>query len=192
MLGLYTEIYRGRHGERAQTYAFVEPMKDKLYPRSFTYTYKDADGVEHSEESVLFGDLLKAAEIAVDLSVANPDDPLWRSGLPDLAPGTDAPQRSHHIKAHHHHAASAKSRSADLKRGLSTVVVPSRCHDMRMPAPRRRSTNSEDDALPAPPDRGGRPQLRPQLLRSMTWRASAPQLPGLDDSEDESADGSNV
>ena len=62
---------------------------------------------------------------------------------------------------------------------------------MRMPAPRRRSTNSEDDALPAPSDRGGRPQLRPQLLRSMTWRASAPQLPGLD-SEDESADGSNV
>ena len=51
---------------------------------------------------------------------------------------------------------------------------------MRMPAPRRRSTNSEDDAAPAPPDRGGRPQLRPQLLRSMTWRASAPQLPGLD------------
>ena len=44
------------------------------------------------------------------------------------------------------------------------------------------SHQSGDSTAPVPaPNRGG----RPQLLRSMTWRASAPQLPGLDDEDDE-------
>ena len=196
MLGLYTEIYRGRHGERAEAYAFVEPIKDKLYPRSFTYTYKDADGVVKSEESVLFGDLVKAAELAVDLSVADPDDPLWRSGLPDLAPGTDAPERSHHLRTNHTITA-VHSRSMTLKRSLSTLVSPVPSDVMRMPPRRLRSeysttsNRSEDGISPLPPsarpDRGG----RPQLLRSMTWRASAPTLPGLDDDSD-GGDGMDV
>ena len=182
--GLYTEIYRGRNDERAEAYAFVEPIKDKLYPRSFTYTYKDADGVEKSEQSVLFGDLVKAAELAVDLSVANPDDPVWRSGMPDLAPGTDAPRRSHHLKSSHH-AKVVSSTSATLKRSLSTVVTSSSSNGMRMPPRRLRSTHStashhSGDSTAPVPDRAG----RPQLLRAMTWRASAPLLPGLDDDSD--------
>ena len=194
MLGLYTEIYRGRFGERKAAYTFVEPIKDKLYPKSFTYTYKDADGVAKSEEFVLFGDLVKAAELAVDLSVADPDDPLWRSGMPDLAPGTDAPRRSHHLRTNHTITA-VHSKSLTLKRSLSTLVTTS-TEPMRMPPRRLRSeystSNRSGDGISplppsAPPDRGG----RPQLLRSMTWRASAPTLPGLDDDTD-GGDGMDV
>ena len=190
MLGLYTEIYRGRFGERKAAYTFVEPIKDKLYPKSFTYTYKDADGVEKSEEFVLFGDLVKAAELAVDLSVADPDDPLWRSGMPDLAPGTDAPRRSHHLRTNHTITA-VHSKSLTLKRSLSTLVTTS-TEPMRMPPRRLRSTHStashhSGDSTAPVPDRAG----RPQLLRSMTWRASAPTLPGLDDDAD-GGDGMDV
>ena len=40
LLGLYADIYAERHGKHADAYAFIEPLKDSLFPETFEYVHK--------------------------------------------------------------------------------------------------------------------------------------------------------
>ena len=62
MLGLFAELYRGRETTTRDAYALVEPLVDRLYPRTFTYR---RDG-HPDEEHPLFGDLVDAVRHAID------------------------------------------------------------------------------------------------------------------------------
>ena len=62
MLGLFAELYRGRETTTRDAYALVEPLVDRLYPRTFTYR---RDG-HADEEHPLFGDLIDAVRHAID------------------------------------------------------------------------------------------------------------------------------
>jgi hypothetical protein len=62
MLGLFAELYRGRETTTRDAYALVEPLVDRLYPRTFTYR---RDG-HADEEHPLFGDLVDAVRHAID------------------------------------------------------------------------------------------------------------------------------
>ena len=42
----------------------------RLYPKTFAYTYTDEDGRDATEELPLFGDLVRAVELAVELDEA--------------------------------------------------------------------------------------------------------------------------
>ena len=99
MLGLYAEIFRHRHAPRGrEAYEFLAPIKESLFPRTFSYSYHGADGGVESAEETLFGDLLRAVETAVELSEADASNPIWRRALPDLAPGSTAQRHSHHAE----------------------------------------------------------------------------------------------
>ena len=63
MLGLFAELYRGRDSTTMEAYALIEPLVDRLYPRSFTYHRGDG---HPDEEHPLFGDLVDAVRHAVD------------------------------------------------------------------------------------------------------------------------------
>ena len=62
LLGLYADIYAERHGKHAEAYAFIEPLKHRLFPETFEYVHKGLDGVETTTTQVLFGDLIAAVE----------------------------------------------------------------------------------------------------------------------------------
>ena len=109
MLGLYAEIFRHRHAPRGrEAYEFLAPIKESLFPRTFSYSYHGADGGVESAEETLFGDLLRAVETAVELSEADASNPIWRRALPDLAPGSTAQRHSHHLRTTKGAAASTR------------------------------------------------------------------------------------
>ena len=62
----------------------IEPLKDKLFPKTFEYKRKAPDGTRTTESAVLFGDLVEATELAVDLAQSSKTDPIWRQKAPDL------------------------------------------------------------------------------------------------------------
>ena len=37
---MYADIYAERHGKHAEAYAFIEPVKDSLFPETFEYVHK--------------------------------------------------------------------------------------------------------------------------------------------------------
>ena len=47
-----------RHEKHAEAYAFIEPLKHRLFPETFEYVHKGLDGVETTTTQVLFGDLI--------------------------------------------------------------------------------------------------------------------------------------
>ena len=109
MLGLYAEIFRHRHAPRGrEAYEFLAPIKETLFPRTFSYSYHGADGGVESAEETLFGDLLRAVETAVELSEADASNPIWRRALPDLSPGSTAQRHSHHLRTTKGAAASTR------------------------------------------------------------------------------------
>ena len=63
MLGLFAEMYRGRDSATREAYALIEPLVDRLYPRTFTYHRGDG---HPDEEHPLFGDLVDAVRHAID------------------------------------------------------------------------------------------------------------------------------
>ena len=63
MLGLFAELYRGRDSHTREAYALIEPLVDRLYPRTFTYHRGDG---HPDEEHPLFGDLVDAVRHAID------------------------------------------------------------------------------------------------------------------------------
>ena len=88
LLGLYADIYAERHGKHAEAYAFIEPLKHRLFPETFEYVHKGLDGVETTTTQVLFGDLIAAVE---DESARTKD----------FKPGTNAQRhRFYHIHQH--------------------------------------------------------------------------------------------
>ena len=149
LLGLYADIYAERHGKHAEAYAFIEPLKDSLFPETFEYVHKGLDGVETTTTQVLFGDLVAAVEETIDRDA---DDESAR--IKGFKPGTNAQRhRLHRIQ----HSRQASSRLADL----TSMVRDSF---------RRVNVVSETDSEKASPA-AARPAARPQL----SWRASAPE-----------------
>ena len=101
LLGLYADIYAERDGKHADAYAFIEPIKSRLFPETFEYVHKGLDGVETTTTEVLFGDLVAAVE----------DDESAR--IKGLKPGTNAQRhRLHRI----HQPGRQRSRLKDLIR----------------------------------------------------------------------------
>ena len=77
-----------RGGLLTEAYAFIEPVKDSLFPETFEYVHKGLDGVETTTTQVLFGDLIAAVE----------DD---SARTKDFKPGTNAQRhRFYHIHQH--------------------------------------------------------------------------------------------
>ena len=93
LLGLYADVYRECHGKYADAYAFIEPIKSRLFPETFEYVHKGLDGVETTTTQVLFGDLVAAVEYATDQESGG-------TSAPDFKPGTNA-QRHRLIHAKH-------------------------------------------------------------------------------------------
>ena len=56
----YADIYKDRDGPTADAYALLEPIKDRLFPRTFEYKHRSDDGAEEVLEQPLFGDLAAA------------------------------------------------------------------------------------------------------------------------------------
>ena len=151
----------------SEAYSVIEPIKDRLYPKTFKYVHL-VDGKERTVESPLFGDLIEAVELSVRLGEVDENDPLWKRPMPDFAPGTNAQRRAHKLRARGEVKSSGSGREVQLRRSFSTVFssdLNSQGTPPRMPP--RPSRSLEAEATQA--TRG-----RPVLSRAMTWRASAP------------------
>jgi len=103
MLGMYGMVYRDRHGVARDAYAVLEPIREKLFPKTFVYSRFVEDGVrgdgDCGNEKIettepLFGDLVEAVERDIDLASAQSDDPILRARPPDYVPGTNAQRRA--------------------------------------------------------------------------------------------------
>ena len=106
LLGLYADIYAERNGKHADAYAFIEPVKSRLFPETFEYVHKGLDGTDATTTHVLFGDLIAAVEETIDRDA---DDKSAR--IKGFKPGTHAQRhRLHRIQ----HSRQASSRLADL------------------------------------------------------------------------------
>ena len=195
MLGLYGEIYKNRCQPCGDAYSFIAPAKDRMFPRTFKYAFKDAEGVERKEETVLFGDTIKAVEVAVEMSEVSESDPLWKKALPDMAPATNNSTHAHHLqvaalKSSLSAVDSGSSRTMRLRRSLSTVVrsnpssprqKPFQTHSSLASANGRPRNLASSSSFWANPPRA---QQRPALSRATTWRTSAPRLATEDEKED--------
>ena len=159
LLGLYADIYRERHGKHADAYAFVEPIKDRLFPATFDYLHKSSDGVETTTSQVLFGDLVAAVEYATDQESSGAES----TSAPDFKPGTNAQRHSLHRAKHasKHGSARVGSRLSMANIFGSSGSTLSSGH----------SSGSVDAPAPA------EPSDRPRLARSLTWRATPPGPP---------------
>ena len=70
------------------SYATVEPLLERLYPRTFEWSRQAADGSTVTEQAPLFGDLIDAVKWYADREVGDTGEP------PDFAPGTNARRRT--------------------------------------------------------------------------------------------------
>ena len=135
ILGLYADVYAERDGKHADAYAFIEPIKSRLFPETFEYVHKGLDGVEATTTQVLFGDLVAAVEATIDDESAR---------IKGLKPGTNAQRhRLHGI----HQPGRQRSRLKDLIRASFRLNVVSE------------SSADSEKASPA----AARPAARPQL-----------------------------
>ena len=135
-------------GKHADAYAFIEPVKSRLFPETFEYVHKGLDGVEATTTQVLFGDLVVAVEETID------DESARTKGF---KPGTNAQRH----RFYRHGSSDVSSRFA----GLTSMVRESFRASLR-----RVNVASETDSEKESPA-AARPAARPQL----SWRASAPE-----------------
>jgi hypothetical protein len=70
------------------SYATVEPLLERLYPRTFEWSRQAADGSTITETAPLFGDLIDAVKWYADREDGDAGEP------PDFAPGTNARRRA--------------------------------------------------------------------------------------------------
>ena len=70
------------------SYATVEPLLERLYPRTFEWSRQAADGATITEQAPLFGDLIDAVKWYADRKEGDAGEP------PDFAPGTNARRRT--------------------------------------------------------------------------------------------------
>ena len=66
----------------------VEPLLERLYPRTFEWSRQAADGSTITEQAPLFGDLIDAVKWYADRKEGDAGE------LPDFAPGTNARRRT--------------------------------------------------------------------------------------------------
>ena len=151
------EGFSERHGKHADAYAFIEPIKDRLFPANFDYLHRDSDGVETTTTQVLFGDLVAAVEYATDQESSGAES----TSAPDFKPGTNAQRHSLHRAKH-----ASKHGSARVGSRLSMANI------FGSSGSSHSSVFGSVDA-PAPAE----PSDRPRLARSLTWRASPPVRP---------------
>ena len=126
---------------------------------------------------MLFGDTIRAVEIAIEMSEVPESDPLWKKALPDMAPATNNSTHTHHLqlaarKSSLSRVDSSSDKQMRLRRSLSTVV--------------RSGPSSPFSPRPTSPFQT-RPSLasaRPVLSRGTTWRTSAPRLAHEDSKDD--------
>ena len=144
LLGLYADIYAERHGKHAEAYAFIEPLKDSLFPETFEYVHKGHDGVETTTTHVLFGDLVAAVEETIDDNSAR---------TKDFKPGTNA-QRHRFLRVQQHGRRSSETSTIS---GLMSMIHASF---------RRANASGVDSKEP--------PVAAQPAARRLTWRASAP------------------
>ena len=152
LLGLYADIYAERNGKHADAYAFIEPIKSRLFPATFDYVHRDLDGVETTTTQVLFGDLVAAVEENIDQGSV-------RSAptRTDFKPGTSA--QRHRLRD------SLSSRSTDVTDMMRRLTSSFRLSSRRVTA----STPDKSVASPAAPD-----EQPATADRRLSWRASAP------------------
>ncbi len=84
--------------QAASVYAVIEPFRDRFFPAAFDYKFTRPDGTETVETMPLFGDLVDGVELAVQITEAGKDDPIWRREVPDLAPGTHARRHTQYLR----------------------------------------------------------------------------------------------
>ena len=70
------------------SYATVEPLLERLYPRTFEWSRQAAGGSTITETAPLFGDLIDAVKWYADRTEGDAGEP------PDFAPGTNARRRT--------------------------------------------------------------------------------------------------
>ena len=158
LLGLYADVYRERHGKRGQAYAFIEPIKSRLFPTTFEYTHiNPEDGVETMTTQVLFGTLVAAVEHAIDQE----KKPTRRSAStrpPDFKPGTHAQPHRYHLTKHGRQLGRVTPPRTSLRgmlRGLSTM------HSFE-------SGGASPSSTVTPPRK---------LYTGPSWRAAPPPVP---------------
>ena len=138
--------------KHADAYAFIEPVKSRLFPETFEYVHKGLDGTDATTTHVLFGDLVAAVEETIDQDA---DDESAR--VKGFKPGTNAQRH----RFYRHGSSDVSSRFA----GLTSMVRESFRASLR-----RVNVASETDSEKASPA-AAQPAARPQL----SWRASAPE-----------------
>ena len=164
LLGLYADMYRERHGKHADAYKFIEPIKDRLFPATFDYLHRSPDGVETTTSQVLFGDLVAAVEYATDHEKLEPSE--TRGPTPDFKPGTNAQRHSLHRIKHGHGSRHGSKHGSSGSGRLSKILFHS--------SGSHGSVDSEaGEGLSA---LSSEPTDRSALSRSLSWRASAPNL----------------
>ena len=141
-------------------YAVVEPLLERLYPRTFDWRHTGADGEFVVETVPLFGDLIDAARYYVDrglLDKRRVDD----DGVPDYEPGTDG--RRHDVPD--------RNEALERSRRLRTM------QSFRHPPPRSLSSHSTaaELAFRRMPSRstGGSSMLSPSLAGSPPRRSAS-------------------
>ena len=146
-------------------YAVVEPLLERLYPRTFDWRHTGADGEFVVETVPLFGDLIDAARYYVDRGLLDKrggidDDD---AGVPDFEPGTDG--RRHDVPDE------ARERARrTFARQRSTM------QSFRHLPPRSLSSHStQGEAFRRMPSRstGGSSMLSPSLAGSPPRRSSS-------------------
>ena len=122
LLGLYADIYAERRGKYADAYAFIEPTKATIFPPTFEYVHRTANGDETTTTQVLFGDLVSAVEQIIDQSSARAARTLSKN----LQPGTHA--QRHRLLRFSDSSGSGRGMSLTsllTRRSTKSVRVPS-------------------------------------------------------------------
>jgi len=123
----------------ARAFRLLKPHCDRLFPKTFQYVFKGPDG-DCSKGVPLFGDLVAAVELAVDLAEAGPES--WSRRVPDLAPGTYAQPHSAHLRGDNFRSVSSSAslakvmssqRSIPVSPAMSSRATPSRQPSWKQP-----------------------------------------------------------
>ncbi len=170
MLGLFAELYRGREATTRDAYALVEPLVDRLYPRTFTYR---RDG-HADEEHPLFGDLVDAVRHAIDTEAdarsSGDGSPLGSFDGRNYFPGTHA--RRHEMRS----LSSVQSRtslrlpSLISRRGSSKRRLTSESPATTQKAMSENSTSGTNSGTGGLSD--SRASRKLVNFRTLTWQSS--------------------
>jgi len=177
MLGMYGEIYRDRDGMGAEAYSVLKDIRDEIYPRTFTYEYKEG-GERKTTTRVLFGDMVDAMEFAVRLDEAGPDYAKLLRETPDFQPGTNAQRFQSHVKHRGHAASDRADKGRGLQRSVSTLEPVRTSSLVRRPSMSLDSRRQTSSTAPVSSNRSSEAEQDEEEKRSLspmpTWNTAAP------------------